>query len=242
MAIVCPQCSAPAINSAEAVDAAGRMLRCARCGTNWLPRVGDGKQHKLRPLPTTSKPRGRRFERVIEHIDADFPRMAAPRPEKPAGRVKPPPSSSAWRHLPIAKAALTAWSGVAAAVVIVVVAVVAFDPSVVGASPGEQTARFGGLEVHLVTSAADSNRYGRALDVRGEITNRTDREIAVPAVRLSLHADGTELYSWIVEPTTTWLAGREVVHFRSQTVAPSAEYDEVLFALTERRNIVIGAR
>ena len=242
MAIVCPQCAAPAINSAEAVDAAGRMLRCARCGTSWLPRINDREQHNQRPVPTASRPGRPRFERVIDHFDADFRERVSSRVEKTAGQVKSQQPSSAWRYLPLARTALTAWSGVAAVVVVGIVAVMAFDPSVVGASPGERTAQFAGLEVQLVSSTAESNRDGRAVDVRGEIANRTNGEIAVPAIRLSLHSDGAELHSWIVEPTTTRLAGNGVVHFRSLAVAPSTKFDEVLFALTERPDTVIGVR
>jgi len=224
------------------VDAAGRMLRCDRCGTSWLPRISEREQQNQRALPTTGRPERRRFERVIDHTDADFTGSATALAEKPAGQVAPKPPKSAWRNLPIASAALTAWSGVAAAVVVVVVAVIAFDPSVVGASPGGQTAQFAGLEVQLVSSATESIRDGRTVDVRGEIANRTNGEIAVPAVRLSLHSNGAELHSWIVEPTAARLTGRGVVHFRSQTVAPSRKFDEVLFALTERPEIASGAR
>lgn len=242
MVTACPHCAAPAINSAEPVDAAGRMLRCARCGTKWLSRIKADERRDQYFFSAPRKPTRPRFERVIDHVAAEFSGRASKPAEKPAVSTKSKIPPSGWHVSQIANSALTAWSGVAAAVAAIIITFVAFDPSVVGASPDESGKQFAGLDVHLVTSAAESIRDGRAVDVRGEITNTTSDEIAVPAVRLSLHSKGTELHSWIVEPIVAQLAGGGAVRFRSMTVAPSSKYDEVLYTLTERRETATIAR
>ncbi len=236
MAIVCPQCAAPAFTSAKAVNAAGRMLRCARCGTNWLPRIHGGGQGGQRSPPRVSTPGRPRFERVIEHVDADFPGKASPRAAKPAEPAESEPPPSTRRYRPFAPSALTAWSSAVAIVLAVLVAIIAFDPSVVGASPGGGTAQFAGLEVNLVRSTAKRIHTGQAVVVLGEISNRTNDRMAVPAVRLSVRSEGAELYSWIVEPTRTQLAGGRAIQFRSLSAAPATGFDEVALRFVERRD------
>jgi predicted Zn finger-like uncharacterized protein len=244
VAIVCPHCAAPAVTSAGAVDAAGRMLRCARCGTKWLSRIQGGGRRDQPSLPRVSKPGRPRFERVIDHVDLDFPGTVSPRAAKPERRAEPsgPKSrSAAWRYPRFATAALTAWSSAVAVVLLVLVAIVAFDPSVVGASPDDGAAQFSGLEVNLVRSTTRRVHTGQAVVVLGEIANRTSEEIAVPAVRLSVRSDGEELYSWIVEPTKTQLAGGSAIQFQSLSTAPMASFDEVALRFVERQDISVGA-
>lgn len=245
MAIVCPHCAAPAVTSAKTVDAAGRMLRCSRCGTNWMPRIHGSGHADQRSLPMARKAGRPRFERVIDHADFKIPGKASPQAAKPEMRARPnepKPNPSDRRYRGFATPALTAWSSAVAVVLLVLVAFVAFDPSVVGASPDDGAAQFSGLEVNLVRSTTRRVHTGQAVVVLGEIANRTNEEIAVPAVRLSVRSDGEELYSWIVEPTRTQLAGGGAIQFHSLSAAPQAGFDEVAMRLVERQDISAGAR
>lgn len=259
--------------SAEALDATGRMMRCARCGTAWLARLqaddqfaGEGGE---RLLLTTRRPGRPRFEHVIEHVSPSFgrppPQPVRPSrwtkpaaPDKPAKAAKPAspakPSSPvksagmakltrAWQSLSFSNRALGAWSSAAAAgVLAVIVALLSLGSwGSVGAS-GHATAQFSGFEIRLLRSAVERVRDGHALSVEGEITNRTNDEIGVPAVRISLRSDGAEVYWWLFEPATTRLAAGRAVQFRSVLASPPVGVDEVAFRLAERQDTVVGMR
>lgn len=241
VAIVCPRCAAPAATSAQALDAAGRTLSCARCGTRWMPRVHDreqfsGQRDQPGALPASKGGRPR-FERVIDHIDKRFSEKAPAPPKTPA---EPDPGPPVRRRISMSPG-VTALSGVAAVALFVVVSIIAFDSQVVGAWSDGRSSEFAGLEIQLVHGTTEPIRDGHAVNVLGEITNHTNDEIAVPAVRLSVQSDGGEVFSWIVEPTTTRLAGGGAVRFRSLFATPFDDFDEVSLRLADRRTETIGA-
>ena len=256
MATACPHCAAPAKLSSEALDAGGRMMRCARCGTAWLARVHaedhlGGEAGERHPLPMR-RPTRPRFERVIDHVGPSFaqrpPRAA--KPARPAISARPamsarPAVAANWtwpsRLFFFRTRLLGVWPSVTAAVTLVaIVAVLSLHWS--GAMSDDGRAQFAGLEIRLLRGAIEPAREGRALAVEGEIANRSDGELRVPAVRISLRSDGSEVYSWLVEPTTTRLAAGRAVVFRSVLAAPPAGVDEVAFRLAEREDTVIGMK
>jgi hypothetical protein len=232
------------------------MMRCTRCGTAWLARVtGEdhfgGESGERHPLP--ARRQRPRFERVIEHVGSDFARPSpsrAAKPAKPARSARPAVSAkpavaanSAWpsRFFFLPARLLAAWPSVTAAVTLVaIVAVLSLHWS--GAMSDEGRSQFAGLEIRLLRGAIEPAREGRALAVEGEISNRSEGELRVPAVRISLRSDGFEVYSWLVEPTTTKLAAGRAVVFRSVLAAPPAGVDEVAFRLAEREDTVIGMK
>ena len=70
MRIVCPSCSA-AYEVPDRILAAGKKVRCARCGENWLPEVAAGL---VQPEPPPPPP----------HVPAPvMPAPAVPPPEPP---------------------------------------------------------------------------------------------------------------------------------------------------------------
>jgi hypothetical protein len=227
------------------------MMRCARCGTAWLARLhaedqfgGEGGERHALPVRRPARPR---FERVIEHVDPSFARRSQPRAAKPvksAMSAKPTVAANwAWpsRFFMLRTRLLAAWPSVTAAVTLVaIVAVLSLHWS--GAMSDDGRSQFAGLEIRLLRGAIEPAREGRALAVEGEIANRSDGELKVPAVRISLRSDGLEVYSWLVEPTTTRLAAGRAVVFRSVLAAPPAGIDEVAFRLAEREDTVIGMR
>jgi predicted Zn finger-like uncharacterized protein len=260
VAVRCPHCAAPAAFSAEALDPVGRMVRCARCGTAWLARFHSNDQYgtagaKSSPLPAVRRSGRPRFEQVVEHIGASFspktpPASAKPRrPARSTGPVKPPKFAKSarpafdWLRLVTGRRAFQRWSATVAALVLVaLVAVLTFKSSPGGGAPHHEMKQFAGLEIKLLRGALERVRNGHMLAVEGEITNRTNGEIDVPAVRVSLRSDGAERYSWLVEPSTTRLDAGGAVVFRSVLAAPPAGVDEVAFRLTERRNTIVGMR
>lgn len=247
MANVCPYCNVSADLAGEPVDAAGRLLRCTRCGTKWLPRFvapadqsrGRDGNRPLEKVRMTGRPR---FERVIDHVEPGGSweaRTATPSEFREKKKMRPEVN----RGFAGGRGALRAWSGIVAALVLsLLVATLAVNSSIVGAASGDGMSQFSGLEIRLVRGVVERARAGLAVVVEGEISNITDDVIAVPAVRVSLLSEGVESYSWFVEPTETWLAGRRAVFFRSVHPAPPSGIDEVAFRLTERSATVIGMR
>ena len=232
------------------------MMRCARCGTAWLARLtGEdqfgGESGERHPLPVRRSSRTR-FEQVIEHVGPSFGRspQRAAKPARPARSARPAMSAktavaanSPWpsRFVLLRTRLLAAWPSVTAAVTLVaIVAVLSLHWS--GAMSDDGRAQFAGLEIRLLRGAIEPAREGRALAVEGEITNRSEGELRVPAVRISLRSDGLEVYSWLVEPTTMRLAAGRAVVFRSVLAAPPAGVDEVAFRLAEREDTVIGMK
>jgi predicted Zn finger-like uncharacterized protein len=258
VAVRCPHCAAPAAFSAEALDPVGRMVRCARCGTAWLARFHSNDQYgtpRGESALLARRPGRPRFEQVIEHAGPDFAGKTPPPPVKPRKRAVSPrmakPAKSFkvrrpkfdWLRLVTGRRAFQLWSAsIATLILVVLVTLLTFNSSLLGGSAHSEMKQFAGLQIRLVRGALERVRDGHVLAVEGEITNRTNGEMEVPAVRVSLRSDGTERYSWLVEPTTTRLdAGGRVV-FRSVLAAPPAGVDEVAFRLTERRNTIVGMR
>lgn len=243
MTIACPQCAAPVAFSAEPLASSGRMMRCARCGTSWLGRLHvEDPYGGRRPAPMLRHGRPR-FEQIIEHVDPDF---GAPR--KTFGRAGDAGTDlrarAAEAHVKIvSRRGLAAWSGVGAAVILAALfAATLFDSTGVDAAPESGSGKFAGLEVRLLDGGLTVLRDGHSVAVRGEITNRSDRALDVPAVRVTLKADGTQLYSWTVEPSTMRLGAGDSVRFRSALAASPAGIDEVAFGLADRREITVGMR
>ena len=109
-----------------------------------------------------------------------------------------PPSPATAMRAKVGRYGLTAG---AAAIVALLIAVVLLAPAV-SALP-LIGGMFGGEGVVLrgITTKTIQLRGTEAIFVEGEIVNRTDREVAVPAVRISLQSDGDVVYSWLVEPS-----------------------------------------
>jgi predicted Zn finger-like uncharacterized protein len=258
VAVRCPDCAAPAAFSAEALDSGGRMARCGRCGTAWLARLHSNDQYgtasgESAALPAIRRSGRPRFEQVVEHVGASFaPKTPSAKPRKPARPAQPakPPKFAKtprpkfdWLRLLAARRAVQMWSASAAALVLVVlVTLLTVNSSLFGGSAHGEMKQFAGLEIRLVRGALEPMRNGHMLAVEGAITNRTNGEIDVPAVRVSLRSGGSERYSWLVEPSTTRLDAGGTVVFRSVLAAPPAGVDEVAFRLTERRNTIVGMR
>jgi predicted Zn finger-like uncharacterized protein len=242
MAIVCPRCATPAALSAEIVHLAGRMLRCTRCNTTWFARVhtadtpmtGSGESPYL-AVRGSGRPR---FEQIVEHDRKDTPRQGR---VLPVGRTesgrdgKPRASRGLGRRL------LGGWLGAVAAVAVCgLVAILAVQSAVVGAAPAVDTAQFAGLEIRLVRATIERVHNQKAVIVIGEIANRTDADLAVPAVRIALLSDGSEHHAWLHRPVETRLGAGVALTFRSMLTSPPAGVDEVAFRLAERPNTVVG--
>jgi predicted Zn finger-like uncharacterized protein len=233
MTIACPYCAAPAAFSAEPVASSGRMMRCGRCGTSWLGRLYPDDPYPRPQLIRRGRPR---FEQIIEHteLQADPPRKGFG-----AGIQF---SAEANRKSWTVSRGLATWSGVGAVMVLAaVVTAMLFNATGVDAATARGSGKFAGLEVHMI-DGPEALRNGQAVAITGEIVNRSDAVLAVPAVRVALKARGTELYSWMVEPVEMQLDPGRSIQFRSALAASPKGIDEVAFMLADRRTITVGMR
>jgi predicted Zn finger-like uncharacterized protein len=232
VATACPHCAAPAAFASERFGPAGRMIRCARCGTAWpagFHAEEQGEDAVSRPIPAR-EPFRPRFGTIVEHVPADA-----------AGKAPRSGRGGSWRRFSIGRRIVVA-SSAAVAICIALVAMVIFNASLVGAAPEGGMDEYAGLEIRLLRSAIEPARRGHALAVEGQITNQTDGEMPVPAVRVSLRSQGREIHSWLVEPTTKRLAAGDSVLFRSVRASPPGDASEVAFRLAERQGNIIGSR
>jgi predicted Zn finger-like uncharacterized protein len=238
MTIACPHCAAPTAFSAEPLSASGHMMRCARCGTSWLGRLNPDDSYRRPPMLRHGRPR---FEQIVEHADM---KIEAPRKGfASAGSVRPTAGANreSWIRI-VSRRGLATWSGVGFAIVLTgLLTASLFDATGVDAATESGSGKFAGLEVRMLEEP-EVLRNGKAVAVTGEIVNRSEAPMDVPAIRVALKAKGTELYSWTVEPATLRLAPGGSVQFRSALAASPRGIDEVAFRLADRRKITVGMR
>jgi hypothetical protein len=129
-------------------------------------------------------------------------------------------------------------STVAALGVLVIVTAIGFH-SPIGRAFADLTGggRYEGLEFQSVRT---KTLHGRTLVVEGELINRSADAMALPAIKLTLRANGRDLYTWLVEPVPRTLAAGRTIGFRSMVAPPDPGQGEVVFSLTGRRNDIVG--
>ena len=123
----------------------------------------------------------------------------------------------------------------ATALILMLVAVILLTPAL---SPLPRlSAMLSGMEgvaLQGVSSRTVKLRGTDAILVEGEIVNRTGREMDVPAVRIALKQDGSEVYSWLLEPTVRRVAAGDAVGFRSAMASPRPGATQVALSLAGR--------
>jgi hypothetical protein len=99
------------------------------------------------------------------------------------------------------------------------------------------------LEFQQVRSETVELRGKSTLFVEGEIVNRSDHDVTLPAVRITLRSvDGLEVQSWLVEPSADGLAAGRSIGFRSALASPPASASQVTLKLAAREGDTIGLR
>jgi hypothetical protein len=207
------------------------MARCRQCGTTWLARVIDEdpyqRPHRSRAI---TGPSDISEAIVLEHIGAGF---KAPPPRQRRARVRSP--------IVVDRGALrllAAALGVIVAIIVLRAPFVAALPEIAGLP--DDVAQ---LEFQRVRSETVELRGVSTLFVEGEIVNRSDRDVALPAVRISLRSsDGAEVRSWLMEPSADGLAAGRSIGFRSALASPPPAATQVTLKLAAREGHTIGLR
>ncbi len=170
---------------------------------------------------------------VIDHVAPGFERPRAERPERPRVKRRRPQINA--RGLRFTAAVL----GTVVALIVLRASIVAALPQFSATLPADASA----LEFQRVHSETVKMNGTSAVVVEGEIVNRSDHDIALPAVRIALRAqDGVTVKSWRFEPAKDMLAAGQSIGFRSALAMPPTTATQVTLSLTGRDGSAAGLR
>jgi predicted Zn finger-like uncharacterized protein len=236
MILTCPQCETRYQADAAKFPAAGRSVRCAKCGNVW---------HQLGPQPEPDpeaevvvqepEPAPRAPEPVPQPSFAAAPRVAAFAPstevedsmehEAPTAPAAP---SRSWAGR---AAVLGGWVLLIAIVIVIGWAGVTFRDNVATWLPQSSSlyAAAGlsvtphGMDLDEVDYKTQTEDGQMVLAVTGKIVNRSDHELTVPLVRVALFdMDKHELYHWTFVPGVSTLKPGQISKFRTRLSSPPA--------------------
>lgn len=224
MTIRCPKCRTPSLLHNGEITEVGRLERCPNCHTTWLARKPESKNPGRRG--TRRRRQGaHRTSTIIEgHVI-------------PEVRPTPPPSdgvrSNAGRRAGPKKLRFGRFA--AAGAVTMLMAAVLLAPAVT-ALPNLAASLLGQDDMTLqgIRSRTIKLRGTDAILVEGEIYNESGREREVPAVRIALKEGGSEVYSWLLEPTVLRVGAGGKVAFRSAMPTPRPGVSQISLSLAGR--------
>jgi predicted Zn finger-like uncharacterized protein len=237
MILTCPQCATRYQADGSKFPAAGRSVRCAKCGNVW---------HQIGPVPEPD-PDAEIF--VQEPASAPVPStpalaaepaVIAPPPPAftpsaiRAGRrfepdaTKPAPASPPW----LGRAAVAGgWILLVALILLIGWAAVGFRDSIATWLPQTSSlyAAAGlpvnprGMDFADVARQVQMEDGQQVLSVTGKIVNRSNHELTVPLVRVALFdMDQHELYHWTFVANVSTLKPGGVAQFRTRLSSPPA--------------------
>ena len=244
MAINCPRCETRTLFSESELGSTGRLVQCPRCGTTWLARHFDvdvyGPAARREPPPAARQPTIIEGKVVTAKAPPARPARQSVRPTAMRGERAMPRDGTAPRGRAFGRYGFAAG---ATMLVLTLIAVVLLTPAV-SALPwlGGVLGAEDGIALRAVQSRTLTLRGSAAILVEGELFNSSDREIEVPAVRISLRSDEAELYSWTVEPSRKRVAAGATIGFRSALADPPSGADQIALSLAPRTAAPNGGR
>ena len=232
MILTCPNCDTRYSVDGAKFPAAGRTVRCAKCGHSWHQGAEAPEPEPELPDPLSAAP--------------------APEPEASPYPVNTPSSTRAYAPTATApeeraplgpKLAVAAgWIGLIAVVLLIAVSAVRYrqDIAVIWPQSAGVYSSLGmkvnasGIDFRQVDYRRESEDGQIVLAVSGMIVNTGARELPVPqTVRVTLSdGDNRELYHWTFKPTVTVLKAGQSVPFTTRLSSPpaAARHLEVRFA------------
>jgi predicted Zn finger-like uncharacterized protein len=238
MILTCPSCDTRYSVDGSKLPAAGRTVRCAKCGHSW---------HQGPEAPEVE-------------IPPESVAPAPPAPSEPAPAVHPagdvpmsdsfaPSATRAFAPAAIAPAPLgpkiavaAGWAGLIAVVLVIAVSAVRYrqDIAVIWPQSAGVYSSLGlkvnasGIDFRQVDYRRETEDGQTVLAVSGVIVNGGGRELPVPqTVRVTLSdAANHEIYHWTFKPGVTVLGPHQSVPFTTRLSSPpaAARFLEVRFA------------
>jgi predicted Zn finger-like uncharacterized protein len=226
MILTCPACSTRYQVAEDQFPAAGRTVRCNKCGHQWFQKAPDPdpdpglfvepetKEEDPAPLPETDS-----SPEPAPAPEAAAAPAAPPAPEPPAAEEQDPvpgafaPLRPADPPQPGKPALLTAvaglgWAALVAAVLAISWGAYHYRRAVMESWPQSASLYAAlGLKADQALAFADCRfretvENGRpVLEITGRIVNRTDKTVAVPKIRAVLSDDAyRSLFGWTFAP------------------------------------------
>lgn len=261
MQIVCPHCDTHYDVRDDALGAAGRTVRCARCKETWLalpvaePAVAAAGGHgSMNPAGDSALPSPVPDAPAADPVHVDSPPLAAEMPDaaplNPIVDVVPEPIGVPLRRPRKARGRIRlGLPAVIAALGAICAVIVMWRGDIVRLAP--QTAPFFktlGLGVNLrgldfagIKTSSETVNGTTILLIEGEIRARKPAE--VPRLRFGLNdATGREIHAWNATIEQASLGAGESAPFVSRLAAPPADGREITVRFFNRRDIVSGGK
>jgi predicted Zn finger-like uncharacterized protein len=242
MILTCPSCDTRYSVDGAKFLAAGRTVRCAKCGHSWH-QMGETAEPELPPEPVAAAPQAPP-DPVPQPAAGDAP-MSDPFPVNPSPtRAFAPASIAPVPRTPLGPklAVVAGWAGLIAVVLLIAVSAVRYRQDIAVIWP-QSAGVYSSLGLHVNASGIDFRQvdYHResedgqvVLAVSGVIVNAGSRQLPVPqTVRVTLSdASNHELYHWTFKPNATVLGPGQSVPFVTRLSSPpaAARHLEVRFA------------
>ena len=220
MILTCTSCDTRYSVDGSKFPAAGRTVRCAKCGNSWHQAGEMAESAPELPVPVVD---AAPETPVSEPMDGGF---------SPTRDFAPPSVAPAEPRAPLApKLAIVAgWIGLFAVVLLIAFAAVKYRQHIASIWP-QSAGVYNGLGLPVNASGLDFRKldYRRetedgqvVLAVSGEIVNTSSRQLPVPqTVRVTLSgADKRELYHWTFKPSVTVLAPGQSAPFLTRLASP----------------------
>jgi predicted Zn finger-like uncharacterized protein len=240
MILSCSSCGTRYSVDGSKFPAAGRTVRCAKCGNSWHQAAEAPSEAPPEPAmaSTASGQEVRPAQEDAGGLDSS-PAIGG----SPARIFAPTPRAEEPRApLGPTLAVVVGWAGLIAVVLLIAVSAVRYRQDIAVIWP-QSAGVYSSLGLHVNTSGIDFRQvdYRResedgqvVLAVTGVIVNAGSRQLPVPqTVRVTLSdASNHELYHWTFKPNVTVLGPGQSVPFVTRLSSPpaAARHLEVRFA------------
>ncbi len=239
MILTCPSCDTRYSVDGAKFPAAGRTVRCAKCGHSWhQPGEGEAVPEAAPEIPTEAAPAAALASTEAPASTSDpFPVNLSPT------RAFAPAAVAPERGPMGPKLAVVAgWAGLIVVVLLIAVSAVRYRQDIAVIWP-QSAGVYSSLGLKVNASGIDFRQvdYRRetedgqvVLAVSGVIVNAGSRQLTVPqTVRVTLSdVNNHEVYHWTFKPTATVLGPGQSVPFMTRLSSPpaAARHLEVRFA------------
>ena len=230
MILSCPQCETRYRSEMANFPAAGRKVRCAKCGHVW---------HQSAPEPDVALPNAPALNSASEPPPTVSAVRAMLRAHPGPASEKRAPSRSLAERLGLA----AGWLGLAAMIVLIGWEGLQFRQEIASLWPRSSSlyASFGiavdpnGIELDDVNYQRAAENGQSVLSITGTLVNNSTRELRIPPVRITLTDDNQrELYNWTYRPPQPTLRPGERLRFLTRLAgAPSTRHLQLHLASEE---------
>jgi predicted Zn finger-like uncharacterized protein len=235
MILTCPSCDTRYSVDGAKFPAAGRTVRCAKCGHSWhQPGEAEAVPEAVPEAAAAAQP-----EADAAPVSSEsFPFNPSPTRAMAPASVPPEPRAPLGPKL----AVVAGWAALIAVVLLIAVSAVRYRQDIAVIWP-QSAGVYSSLGMHVNASGIDFRQvdYHRetedgqvVLAVSGMIVNAGSRQLPVPqTVRVTLSdVNNHEVYHWTFKPTATVLGPNQSVPFITRLSSPpaAARHLEVRFA------------